>query len=259
LGGLVHLSGAMFGFKKRRRRRLRALPPPAGWERTVERVLLLRRLPAVDRRELAGHVHVFLREKRFEGCGGLTLTPEMELVIAAQACVLLLHRETDYFPALRAILVYPAAYRAPVSEEHGGVASEGEEARLGESWERGVLLLAWDEIRSELDAGETGHNLVLHEFAHQLDEEDGIADGTPQLDRRAAYEAWVAAFDEGYRALRARGDSHGVLDVYGARNPAEFFAVAVEAFFTSAQRLRDESPPLYEQLRSYFRQDPASW
>ncbi len=249
----------MFGFKKRRRRRLRALPPPPGWAQLIDGVALLRRLPEADRSELVGHVHVFVREKKFEGCGGLTLTEEMRLVIAAQACVLLLHRDTDYYPALQAVLVYPSSYRAPVREEHGGVLTESEEARLGESWESGVVVLAWDEISEELARGETGHNLVLHEFAHQLDDEDGIADGTPALDRRAAYRAWVAAFEDAYRALRSRATRGGVLDAYGARNPAEFFAVAVEAFFTRGRHLRDDHPDLYEQLRAFFQQDPAAW
>ncbi|HET7585278.1 MAG TPA: M90 family metallopeptidase [Gemmatimonadaceae bacterium] len=250
----------MFGSKRRRRRRLRQLPPPPWWDQLIASVPLLRTLPQEDRRELAGHVRVFLDEKVFEGCGGLHLTDEMQRIIAAQACVLLLRRETDYFPALRAILVYPSAYRAPVSEERGGVVEEREESRLGESWERGVVVLAWDEIRADLVDPEVGHNLVLHEFAHQLDDEDGLADGTPTLSGRDAYRAWMDAFERAYTALRQRGaDRDGVLDAYGAESPAEFFAVAVEAFFTNPQRMLERHAPLYDSLQAYFAQDPAHW
>src|SRR4029079_18256649 len=129
----------MFGFFKRRRReRLRAASFPADWDQTLRRnVPLYGRLNESDRKELQAHVQVFLAEKHFEGCGGLTLTDEIKVTIAAQACLLLLHRENDMYPGVDAILVYPHAYRVEQREVVDGVVREGEQARLGESWTRG--------------------------------------------------------------------------------------------------------------------------
>src|SRR5690606_32830266 len=141
-----------------------------------------------DRRELRGHIRVFLAEKHFEGCGGLTLTDEIEVTIAAQACLLLLHRETDYYPRLITILVYPSTYVAHAREPiGGGMVIEGEVARLGEAWKDGVVVLAWDDVLAGASDLHDGHNVVLHEFAHQLDQEDGTADGAPVLGRRSRY------------------------------------------------------------------------
>jgi Mlc titration factor MtfA (ptsG expression regulator) len=248
-------------FKKRRRARLRARPFPADWRAILEtKVPLYRRLGEADRRELEGHIQVFLAEKHFEGCGGLTLTDEIKVVIAAQACLLLLHRETDYFRRLVTILVYPAAYVAKAVEPIGGrFVLEGEQARLGEAWGDGVVVLSWDDVRAGAGDIHDGHNVVLHEFAHQLDQEDGVADGAPILPRRSRYITWARVLGAEYERLRRDG-AHGhasVLDDYGATNPAEFFAVATECFFEKPEALRRKHPALYEELRAYYKQDPG--
>lgn len=255
----------MFGFLARRRRsRLRARPFPAEWRQIIERNLpIFRRLPAADQSELLGHVQVFLAEKRFEGCGGLELTDEIRVTIAAQACLLLLHREADYYPELTVILVYPTGYMAH-EERHvgGGLWEEGADDRLGHTG-RGLraLVLAWDSVRHGAADPNDGENLVLHEFAHQLDFEDWRTDGTPALGTRAEYLAWARVMSREFEALRAADDAGTptLLDKYGATNPAEFFAVVTEAFFERPHALRARHPDLYAELERFFRQDPTTY
>jgi len=248
-------------FKRRRRERLRAATFPGAWLEIIDKnVPLCKRLSEADRRELYGHVQVFLAEKYFEGCGGLELTDEIKVTIAAQACLLLLHRDTDYYPRLITILVYPAAYLADTVQHLGaGTVLEGQEVRLGEAWKSGVVVLSWDDVRDDSLDIRDGRNLVLHEFAHQLDMEDGAADGTPPLDRRQ-HRSWAEVLGDEYERLRrdcVLGRST-VLDKYGATDPAEFFAVATECFFETPGRLRRRHPELYAQLKAFYRQDPAS-
>ena len=251
----------MFGLKRRRRRRLLTTPWPEPWRALVERELAYYRLlPAEDRRELEGLVQVFLAEKRFEGCGGLEITDEVRLLIAAQACLLLLHRPTDFFPTLRTVLVYPDFYvvRETVEEEDGTVC-EGLDERHGESWGHGTLVLSWKDVRRDTKNIRDGWNVVLHEFAHQLDDEEGEADGAPALPDREAREEWARVLGAEYEALRERVERgrKPLIEEYAAESPAEFFAVVTEMFFEKAVFLRDRFPEVYEQLRRYYRQDPA--
>ncbi|HET6781869.1 MAG TPA: M90 family metallopeptidase [bacterium] len=255
----------VFGFLTRRRRlRLRAQPFPSEWRTIIERNLkIFRRLPPDDQAELLGHVQVFLAEKTFEGCGGLELTDEIRVTIAAQACLLLLHRETDYYPELTVILVYPTGYTAH-EERHvgGGVWEEGEDDRLGHTRrDLRALVLAWDSVRHGAADPADGENLVLHEFAHQLDYEDWRTDGTPALNTREEYLAWARVMSPEFEALRTAEEAGAptMLDKYGATNSAEFFAVITEAFFERPQALRARHPDLYVELQRFFRQDPASY
>ena len=226
------------------------------------------RLSEEDRRELLGHVQVFLDEKHFEGCGGLELTDEIKLTIAAHACLLLLHRKTNYYPGLDSILVYPDAYRAPKRVAvGGGLAIETDEARLGESHRRGIVVLSWDAIAKKSGdvayretSGPDGRNVVLHEFAHQLDQEDGEADGVPVLDRPSAYGPWARVFQAEFDDLTREVD-HGResdIDPYAATNPAEFFAVVTEEFFETPEKLAKNHPRLYAELAGYYNQDPLA-
>jgi MtfA peptidase len=253
----------MFGwFKNRRRERLRSQPFPPAWLAVIKKnVPIYNRLPQADQEELQGHIQIFLDEKYFEGCGGLELTEEIKVTIAAQACLLLLHRETNYYPRLITILVYPHAYVAKSLEPiGGGVVLEGETVRLGEAWKSGVAVLSWDDVSRGASDLHDGHNVVLHEFAHLLDHEDGSADGAPILEHRSQYVTWARVLSDEYDQLR-RDTELGhtdVLDQYGATNPAEFFAVATECFFEKPIQLRRKHPQLYEELKRYYRQDPAT-
>jgi Mlc titration factor MtfA (ptsG expression regulator) len=257
-------------WKKQQREKMKAALFPADWRRTLEeRFPLYARLPEADRQELQGHIQVFLAEKSFEGCGGLELTDEMKVCIAAQACLLLLHRDTDYYSGLRSILVYPGTYFVKTTRHvAAGVAEERHDRRLGEAWPSGAVVLAWDAVHCGTANPDDGHNVVFHEFAHQLDFEDGLADGAPLLAtedpwyrRRNRYKTWARVLNGEFEKLRADvvAGKHSALDVYGATNPAEFFAVATEAFFERPRQMREKLPDLYVELKRYYLQDPAQW
>ena len=246
--------------KKRRRQAAREAPFPDAWARIIEaNVPHAARLSPEDRAELQADVQVFLDEKTFEGCGGLEITDEIRVTIAAQACLLLLRRETDYYPTLKTILVYPNPYVAERKHHDGMLVHESTEVRLGESWERGPVVLAWDDVLHGARDVRDGQNVVLHEFAHQLDQEQGRSDGFPALPSRAMYGPWARVLGEEYRELVENVTRHRrtVLREYGATSAAEFFAVATEVFFEKPVQLRRKHPELYEQLKLYYRQDPA--
>ena len=257
-------------WKNTRRRKLQSAPFSAAWKRILEADCpFYHRLSPADQRELQGHIQVFLAEKNFEGCGGLTISEEIRVCIAAQACLLLLHRQTDYYPDLRSILVYPSTYFVSETRHLGlGVFQEGRMARLGEAWQSGAVVLAWDAVRKGTADPDDGHNIVFHEFAHQLDYEDGWANGAPALAnggsvlmRRSRYAAWARVLSAEFERLRtdALEGQRTVLDHYGASDPAEFFAVATEAFFERPLELREKHPELYGELKAYYQQDPADW
>jgi Mlc titration factor MtfA (ptsG expression regulator) len=255
----------MFGWlTERRRSRLRSQEFPHSWLQILKRnVAIFRWLNREDQHELLGHVQVFLDEKHFEGVGGLDLSDEIRVTIAAQACLLLLHRKTEYFPHLVSILVYPTGYS--VEEERyvgGGIWEEGPEARVGHtSSQLRALVLAWDAVLSGAQDPSDGWNVVLHEFAHQLDFENRTADGTPALGSHRDYVEWARVMSEELNALR-RADQAGVatlLDTYGAQNPTEFFAVATEVFFERPRALRALHPELYAEMSRFIQQDPVTF
>ena len=255
---LRYLPDPLGFLRRRRRRRLRAEPLPAAWREILTRnVPLYGQLSQAARHELEGHTRVLLAEKHFEGCGGLELTDEIRVTIAAHAALLLLGaEEARYYPGLRTILVYPSTYRAIVRESRDGIVSEQESVRHGESWRRGTVVLAWNPARSGARNARDGDNVILHEFAHQLDTEDSAADGVPYLHDPSDYTAWALALAPEYERLRARAFG-SVLDAYGATNPAEFFAVATEAFFEKPHQLHKKHPRLYSALSRLYRLDPA--
>lgn len=250
----------MLGLRRWRRARLRRTPLDDAQRRVLARVPWIRLLPAGARRELEGLVQIFLAEKRFEGCGGLVVTDEMRLLIATHACILLLGRDTDVYPGLYTILVYPHAYVAPVRTSQHGIVTEGTSVRAGESWSRGSLVLAWDHVQRDVGDIHDGHNVVFHEFAHLLDFQDGLADGTPRLPSRTRYLTWARVLGEAYADLADRIAHHkpSTIDAYGTANPAEFFAVVTECFFEKPQALEHSHPALYEELRRFYRRDPAA-
>ena len=251
-------------FKDRHRRRLKARPFPNEWLKIIKNnVAFFVRLSGKDQAELLDHTQVFLDEKNFEGCAGVEITDEVRVTIAAQACLLLLHRKTDYFPRLLTILVYPSTYLAdeqrPVTAE---IWEEGKAFRAGETARTmGSMVLAWDAVKWGAVDPSDGKNVVLHEFAHQLDYENFAADGTPALATRKQQLAWREVMRTEFASLRA-AEVTGIptlLDTYGATNAAEFFAVSTEAFFERPVMLRAQHPRLYAELQQYFRQDPVEF
>ena len=247
--------------KKQRRKRLLATPFPQDWrEGILQDVAFCRGLEPRERSKLEDDLRILVAEVSWEACGGLALTQPMKAVIAAQACLLVLNRSIDDFAHVRAVLVYPEAYWAPSRAlDASGLVTEGEQARSGEAWSRGTVVLSWADAEDGGRFGTDGRNLVLHEFAHQLDMADHVVDGTPILDRREDYSQWRFIMTAEFQRLRSLVESGGetVLDPYGATNEAEFFAVATELFFELPAYLRQRRPALYDLLAGYYRQDPA--
>jgi Mlc titration factor MtfA (ptsG expression regulator) len=249
-------------FKRWTRRAVRERPFPAEWDAIIAKnVALFETLTPEEQAELRKLVLCFIEEKPFEGAGGCVIDDEKRVTIAAQACFLLLHRDTDIYPKLDAIVVYPSAYATTKRESLGsGVFIEGRQDRLGESWTEGLVVLAWDAVRTGTQNANDGRNVVLHEFAHQIDQEDGTADGAPEFDDREQQKSWAEVLGAEYADLREHvhvGRSSDI-DDYGATNPAEFFAVVTEMFFERGADLARTHPDLYAQLSGFYKQDPAS-
>ena len=252
----------MLGFKGKRRKQLMARPLPEAWLTIIERnVRYYHLLPPAQQTDLRGLVQVFIDEKPFEGCGGLKITDEIRVTIGAQACILLLGGQSDLYPKLRTILVYPHSYVAPARNiGPDGTVSEGLQAREGESWSFGNVVLSWDEVLRSTSGLRDGRNVVYHEFAHQLDAESGAVQGAPVLPSAAMYPNWARVLGREYQNLinRLELGEPSLIDKYGATSPAEFFAVATECFFEKPAEMRARHFELYEQLSLYYGQDPAA-
>ena len=247
--------------RKTRRRLALQVPFPNSWEEILNNNLPpYAKLSDDHRQQLQQQMKIFLAEKAFEGCGGLTITDEIKVTIAAQACMLLLDRPGDCYPKLSSVLVYPTAY---VVEGKGlfNHNSKEKSVRLGESWGHGTVVLAWDSVKHGARNFKDSRNVTMHEFAHQLDQEDGVADGAPILEERSAYSSWAAVFSKEFERLQIKKKKHKrtVLNKYGATNPAEFFAVATESFFEKPKQLRKKHPDLYAELQEYYKVDPIEW
>ena len=248
-----------------RRQKILEVPFPPEWEAVLrDNVAHYRRLGGDERRHLRDLVQVFVAEKHWEGCGGLALTDEIRVTIAAEACLMILALPHDVYRGVESILVYPSAVVAP--ERRLGVfevATEplpGPMPILGQAHLRGPVILVWDSVRQSARHPEGGHNVVYHEFAHKLDMLDGEANGTPPLESREQYARWVEICTRELVRLRAEADAGlpTFLDAYGATNEAEFFAVITEEFFDRPAALIEHHPDLYGILREFYRQDPAA-
>ncbi len=242
---------------------LRNTPLRGEWVEILEaNVPIYQRLPADLRSKLHRYIQVFLATKSFEACGEIgEVTDEMRLLVAAQACLLLLNGRNGCFDALESVLLYPNAYKARESLYGGTDHDEEHHIRLGESWGTGSIVLSWHHVRHGASNDEDGHNVVIHEFAHQLDQIDGWADGLPILKKRSLYPEWQRIFSAAYErhVQRTEDGRRTVIDSYGATNPAEFFAVATETFFEKPRVLHKKYPELYGQLARFYAVDPLSW
>ena len=253
---------ALLRLVRRRSERPRVVSPsPPDWLPYLDRhVPLVQRLSANQRQRLLVKTQQLLEGCRWEGCAGLRLTDAMRLTIAAQASLLVLEHEGEPYPEVNTILVYPGTFRPRRFSWTPSAEAEWEEApALGESWQHGVVILAWDSAAAGGADPADGQNVVLHEFAHQLDTASSQADGVPRLPA-GAYEPWSAILERGFDRLVADAElgRQGVLDHYGATSRAEFFAVATEAFFEKPRALQDEQPALYDVLARFYRLDLAS-
>ena len=238
-------------------------PFPEEWVQYLEKnIQVYTRLPMSLRKQLRKLIKRFLHQIHFSAAGGLEITDEIRLIIAAEACMLLLNRKSAVYPRLKYIIVYPTAFVADHgSTDHAGVVSHGKRGLLGESWQNGKVILAWDSVKHGASNFFDGQNVVLHEFAHQLDSETGHANGAPLLGGASSYSIWANVLSEEFEDLQAdsRRKRRSIMDHYGATNPAEFFAVATETFFEKPAQMAKHHQELFEILKSYYRIDPREW
>jgi MtfA peptidase len=261
--GLVRLGPRVLRLlAKRSDLRLPTQPVPRSWLATIERnVPLIRRLDAAERDRLPRLAQLLVSEVPFEGCDGLQVTEEMRVTIAATACLLLVNLPYPKFLALRRILIYPDTF-VPVgafSRHDRGIETDAEPT-LGQAWRDGIVVLSWSSVLEGLEAARRSGNVVLHEFAHILDGEDGAFDGAPILDGGSSVHEWSRVLEVEFARQEEdiRAGRETPLDAYAATNRAEFFAVATETFFETPELLRTRLPELYAQLSRYYRQDPAA-
>jgi len=252
-----------YPFRNHRRKATAEQPFPQAWAEIIERdVPFCKHLHPEERVKLENLIKVFIREKNFEGCGGMEMTDEIKVTIAAQACLLLLNLHHDYFKRLVSILVYPDGFNLE-QEERGlasGTVSQTRMPVMGLSSSTGVVALSWPDTIQGARNPSDGNNVVFHEFAHQLDQLDGAMDGAPVLKDRSMYREWAQVLGSEFNQLQKdleRGH-RSIISAYGATKPAEFFAVVTELFFEKPVRLQKEHPKLYEEFKQYYHQDPAS-
>ncbi len=256
----------MFNWLRNRyRQEILQTPFPSAWREILgEMVTHYAFLDDGEKRHLEQLVQVFIAEKRFEGCNDLEITDEIRVVIAAEACLLILGLPHDLYHPLSTVLVYPSTVITP--PQPVGVFTRApflapqRVAIAGQAFKRGPIILVWDAVKRGARHPETGHNVVYHEFAHFLDMLDGVANGTPELHGREQYQRWAQVFSAEFLALREHAAHHRrtFFDPYGATNEAEFFAVATEYFFDKPIEMEKNHRAIYDVLSEFYRQDTAA-
>ena len=247
---------------ERRRDNIRNQPFPKKWREILRQNMpYFYNMPADLQLQLKQHLLVFLKEKKFLGFEGIKINDEIKVTIAAQACLLLLNRDSHYYPKLKSIYVYPEAFITNhPTRDATGVVHEQRRVLSGESWELGKVVLSWNDTKNGARIVDDGRNVVIHEFAHQLDQETGSANGAPFLKHKNR-QCWSDVLLQEFEVLQAqmRSGEVSLLDKYGATNPAEFFAVASEVFFEKSQAMQHLHPRLYTQLQGLYQVNPALW
>jgi Mlc titration factor MtfA (ptsG expression regulator) len=249
-------------FKSRRRRELLEQPFAEAWRTWMEGIWHYRQVGDAEQAKLRQLVRVFVAEKSWEGCDGLAVTEQMQVTIAAGACLLAVGVEPNfYFDRVETVLIYPDTFVRPGEWQSGMIVEEDGMPMLGEAWHRGPIVLAWNTVEHEAAGHSRGHNLVLHEFAHHLDGLDGDMDGVPPLIGAEQRRNWHRVTEREFHRLvdqSERGQAT-LLDHYGATNNAEFFAVSTECFFERPREMRQGHAELYDALAGFYHQDPAAW
>ena len=249
--------------KSHHRRELLASPFPEAWRGFLQTsIASYRRLPPSSQQKLEDGTRILIAEKDWEGVGGLTLTDEIKVTIAGLASLLVLGFDGDSYPNVETIVVYPQGFLVTDRKnEIRGVIAEQVLPLAGQAALQGPVIVSWSDVQHNIASGsQSGHNVVLHEFAHKLDMRDGAADGAPYLRDDTQIETWSRVMSAEYQRLvqQTQSGEAGVLDAYGATNAAEFFAVATESFFEKPHELQETHPELYAVLRDFYRQDPAA-
>ncbi|OWK43795.1 zinc-dependent peptidase [Fimbriiglobus ruber] len=248
--------------RARRRRKLLAEPFPSWWEAILRRnVGHYDHLSPAEQAKLRDITRILVAEKRWEGCGGVFVTDEIKITIAAQAALLLLGADHDYYARVPTIIVYPSHFRTPNPEDDWEDDELSDTVLDGQAVYRGPVILSWDETLEESRKPDDGFNVVVHEFAHQLDFLDDAINGTPPLDDPALAARWrtvmTAAF-EAHRRLLEQGEESFFTE-HAAENETEFFADATEAFFCRPADLKADHPDVYDLLAGYYRVQPLAW
>ncbi len=235
--------------------------PHRAWEHLMHESTLFSGLSAVKRAHLRELTTLFLQRKTLSGAQGVVVSTEMAMSVAAQATLLVLELGLDYYNDWVEVVIYPGAFRvARESSDEMGLVTHQEQTLSGESWLRGPVILSWDEVATGMAVEPHGHNVVVHEFAHKLDMLNGRANGMPPLHSNMKREQWTAVFSHAFDHLRQHLTHHQLawVDAYAATDPAEFFAVVSESFFTDPHRLLSHYPAVYEQLVLFYKQNPAT-
>ena len=247
----------------KQRKKIITSPFPTKWRAILKHGMpYFRALPADLQLQLKGLIQIFIHEKEFIGCDGIIINDEIKVTIAAQACLLLLNRNTDFYPKLKQILVYPSVFIVKNKEQKmGGVIGEQHRVLSGESWEIGKVVLSWQTTQADASAPKNGNNVVIHEFAHQLDQEAGHANGAPILSSIGDYSSWSTVLAQEFELLQSQSQQNipSIFSYYGATNPAEFFAVITEVFFERPEEVYQFHRALYTELSHFFKLDPINW
>jgi Mlc titration factor MtfA (ptsG expression regulator) len=250
-------------WQRHQRRAVQRQPFPPEWRDILrQHVPLYAKLPPDLQGQLRRLIQIFLAEKVFIGCQGLDITDEMRVTVAAHAGLLLLNRPSADYPRLRQILVYPGSFVVARAHTDGiGVAHRARQVLAGESWSEGQVVLSWQDTQAGAAVPDDGQNVAIHEFAHQLDQETGHANGAPVLARRAYYRRWSAVLGEEFMTLQARvtRGAPSLFSDYAATDPAEFFAVVSEVFFEQPVQMSQEHPALYQQFCQFYQLNPLNW
>jgi len=253
-----------------RRERVRRQAFPAAWREVLRRRWpAFARLPTPIQLQIKKHAQVLVAEKPFIGCDGLVVSDEMRVLVACQAALLLLHRRAGYFAGLREVLLYPGPFVVErMAQEANGLSTASRRALVGESWQQGRVILSWPDVLAGAADPTDGHNVVIHEFAHQLDQQKGHANGAPWMGRAERQARWAAVMGTEFAALRRRlangvtgetDQGKEIIGAYAATDEAEFFAVTSELFFERPAALARLHPALYGELSSYYCSDPLLW
>ncbi len=246
----------------RERKKLYEAPLKPEWLKLLhDHVPLSTRLPKALERQYHGHINYFIATREFVGRGGFEITDRVRVTIAGNACLLVLTRREPIFPGFKTIIVYPDTYGVHSHKSRDGVVTREFESRAGESWHRGPVVLSWSDLQRGSHNANDARNVVIHEFAHKLDEENQLMDGLPILKERADYAKWAEVLSREYEEFldRVRRHRNKVIDSYGALSPVEFFAVISETFFEKPKLMKQKLPELYTQLSRYFGVDTADW
>ena len=242
----------------RMRRILKRHPIPHYiWQKVTRRMLVLKGLDAVQMAHLREMTTWFLDKKSITGAHGLEVTQSMKVVVAAQACLLILNLGVDYYDSWVEVILYPGAFRVNHTQMDAmGLVHDEANILSGESWLRGPVILSWDDVEQDTFHFQAGHNVVLHEFAHKLDALNGATNGMPPLRRGMSRVTWAKALSEAYDTLclQVETGEPAFINSYAATSPAEFFAVLSEYFFTAPDILKNCCPSVHKQLTLFYKQ-----